>query len=77
MLSAVVWLSLLGSPAAPTLVAPGMTVEQVEAILGRPDVIVFSGSVNSGNAMPRDYIGWGISVCFEGNKVSSVSRRMK
>jgi hypothetical protein len=74
MLLLTMWFGLLWSEIAPFAITPGMTQEQVRAIVGRPGTFVFNGSVNS-DKWTDWYAGRGFSVHYTNGVVESVSRQ--
>lgn len=74
MLAMTLWFGMLWPQIAPLLIVPGMTQEQVEAILGKPATFIASGSVNS-EYWTSWYAGRGVTVYYTKGVVESVSRR--
>jgi hypothetical protein len=81
MLAVALWFGLIWPQVAPLAIVPGMTKEQVEAILGEERVgsFVFIGSVNSdGPEHERcTYRGGTLTVDYKRGKVESIDHHRK
>jgi len=75
MISAVLWLALLWSPAAHVLITPGMTREQVEAIMGQSGYGIIIAGAASDPSITCFYEH--ITVYYHDGKVEKVSHRRK
>jgi hypothetical protein len=77
MLILTMWFGLLWPSIAPLTVAPGMTSEQVEAIMGRSgDVSIATGAIDN-LSVTHTYFQERITVCYRDGKVSKVLRHKK
>jgi hypothetical protein len=75
VLTIAMWFGLLWPQIAPLMITPGMTQEQVEAILGKPDGGIFISNYSRDAGWMTNYLGWGVRVQFQGEKVVSINRK--
>lgn len=77
MLTVAMWFGLIWPQIAPFTITPGMTMEQVEWIMGRSgDVFTATGAI-SNPSITHTYAQERITVCYRDGKVSSVIRHKK
>lgn len=74
MLTFALWIGLLGHPAAPPLVTPGMTPAQVQAVLGKSASTILASGGTSNLSITEIYFDSRLSVSYQGGKVVSVVR---